>query len=86
VDFYDEFSFEERLSRMKRAVEQQPVAIVIRSNCYTISNYQSGILTEDEDCACSDPMCADHAVLLVGYDDSTSPPHWIIKNSWGTTW
>jgi hypothetical protein len=37
VDFYDDFSFAERMSRMKRALEKQPVAIVIRSNCQTIS-------------------------------------------------
>ncbi|KAL3893340.1 MAG: hypothetical protein SGARI_008230, partial [Bacillariaceae sp.] len=86
VDFYDEFSFDERVRRLKQAVERQPVALVIRSNCQTISNYRSGILTEDEACACNDSSCADHAVLLVGYDDSTSPPCWIVKNSWGTRW
>lgn len=25
-----------------------------------------------------------HAVLLVGYDDTTSS--WLIKNQWGTSW
>jgi hypothetical protein len=86
VDFYDDFSFAERMSRTKRALEKQPVGVVIRSNCQTISNYQSGILTEDEACGCEDPLCADHAVLLVGYDDTSSPPCWILKNSWGTQW
>lgn len=27
-----------------------------------------------------------HAVLVVGYDMSASPPYWIVKNSWGTGW
>ncbi|PWU82902.1 putative cysteine peptidase [Trypanosoma cruzi] len=28
----------------------------------------------------------DHAVLLVGYNDSAAVPYWIIKNSWTTHW
>jgi len=27
-----------------------------------------------------------HAILIVGYDDSGSPPYFIVKNSWGTGW
>ena len=27
-----------------------------------------------------------HAVNIVGWDDSTKPGHWIMRNSWGTSW
>lgn len=43
--------------------------------------YNGGVLTLDED----GPI--DHAVTLVGWDDSLEPNGaWIIKNSWGTGW
>jgi hypothetical protein len=62
------------------------VAIVLKTACTLFTNYKSGVLTVDEDCACSDAFCADHAVLLVGYDDTHDPPYWKIKNSWSTGW
>jgi hypothetical protein len=40
-------------------------------------NYESGILS------CFSPSGVNHAVVLVGY---TVEGHWIIKNSWGSTW
>lgn len=27
-----------------------------------------------------------HAVVIVGYNKTNSPPYWIAKNSWGTAW
>lgn len=27
-----------------------------------------------------------HAIGIVGWDDTTSPPSWIVQNSWGTSW
>lgn len=32
----------------------------------------------------TEQLLGGHAILLVGYDDSLS--HWILRNSWGTTW
>ena len=31
---------------------------------------------------CSYPPTIDHAIVLVGYNAT----HWIVKNSWGTSW
>jgi cysteine peptidase B len=42
--------------------------------------YISGILTN-----CISEQ-VDHAVLLVGFNNTHNPPYWIIKNSWGTNW
>lgn len=46
-------------------------------------NYTSGIFKKNE---ASGPDDVNHAVLLVGYDDTTNPPCFIVKNSWGPTW
>lgn len=78
--------FDTRVQLMKEALQVAPVSMVIKSACNTLSNYRKGILTDDGDCACSDTSCIDHAILMVGYDDTTNPPSWILKNSWGTSW
>ena len=43
-------------------------------------------MTDAGDCACGNTSCIDHGVLIVGYDDTSDPPSWLIKNSWGPDW
>jgi xylem cysteine proteinase len=75
-------STSDRIQAVKEAVAIQPVSITMNANCDTFNSYAGGVLTDDGDCACSDTACIDHAVLMVGYNDTYSPPYWIIKNSW----
>lgn len=86
ITFSDGRSFSERFERMKYAVTLQPVSMVLKTQCDLFSSYKSGVMTDDGDCRCEDVSCIDHAVLLVGYDDTYDPPYWLLKNSWGTSW
>lgn len=79
-------TFEERLELFKLALVEKPISVIMKSSCPLLSNYISGILTDDGDCACSNSLCYDHAVLLVGYDDTGDIPFLKLKNSWGTRW
>jgi hypothetical protein len=78
--------FEDRLNLVKSILAEQPISMSMKSACKTLSNYRKGIMTDDGDCVCLDPYCADHAVLMVGYDDTTDPPSFKLKNSWGNSW
>lgn len=57
------------------------------SICVDASNwqlYKSGIMTSRQCCRI---LCElDHCVQLVGYDNTTSPGYWIVRNSWATSW
>lgn len=85
-DYRDPLLLEARQREMKAALTSQPVSVAMRSECCIFKNYQRGILTLDEGCECNSPQCIDHAVLLVGYNDTHETPYWLIKNSWGTDW
>ena len=66
---------------LKSYVQVQPVvcAMDVYESFYS---YDSGVyahLTVDE-------LVGSHAVVIVGWDDTTSPACWICKNSWGTGW
>ena len=79
-------SFDKRLETFKLALMDKPISIILKSSCKLFSNYVSGILTDDGDCACSNSTCYDHSVLMVGYDDKGEIPYFTLKNSWGTRW
>jgi cysteine peptidase B len=55
-----------------------PLSIAVDATSW--QTYTGGIMTN---CISSQ---IDHGVLIVGFDDTNSPPYWIIKNSWGASW
>ena len=63
---------------MAAYVAQAPLSIAIDSRSFQM--YRRGIVT-----TCNVDYI-NHAVLIVGYDDTNVPPYWIIKNSWGQDW
>jgi len=62
--------------------ENGPLSICL--NADMLMSYSGGIITGTPD-QCSS-MGTDHAVTLVGYDNTGSIPFWIVKNSWGLNW
>jgi len=79
VGFSDSYSGEERIQRMKTAVAQQPISASMNSNCTLITSYASGVLTDDGNCSCANIDCINHAILIVGYNDTVNIPYWLIK-------
>jgi len=55
-----------------------PLSIGVDASIW--QNYQGGIMSN---CPAGQP---DHAVLIVGFDDTHNPPYWIVKNSWTPEW
>jgi len=55
-----------------------PISIGVDATSW--QTYEGGIMTN---CISSQ---VDHGVLAVGFDDTNSPPYWIVKNSWGASW
>ena len=60
---------------LKSSVSRQPISVCLDASNWSL--YKSGVFTN---CHLT-PL--NHAVLLVGYEDSGA---WIVKNSWGTSW
>eukprot|EP00271_Cylindrocystis_brebissonii_P016314 TRINITY_DN3972_c0_g2_i1.p1 TRINITY_DN3972_c0_g2~~TRINITY_DN3972_c0_g2_i1.p1 ORF type:complete len:1158 (+),score=61.25 TRINITY_DN3972_c0_g2_i1:580-4053(+) len=64
------------------AIQQQPVLVNLEASQRNFVIYESGIF--------NDPNCfvngVDHTVVIVGYDLTTNPQYWWIKNSWGRSW
>ncbi|MGQ9595001.1 MAG: C1 family peptidase [Anaerolineae bacterium] len=69
---------------IKRAIlEHGPVAAAVCAGPL-MQGYRGGIFSTNERCA---PYAVNHAILLVGWDDTQgSGGVWILRNSWGTGW
>jgi C1A family cysteine protease len=62
------------------AVYQQPTSIAVDAVKWQF--YKDGVF--DPTLTCGHKL--DHGVLAVGYDTTSNPQYWIVKNSWGTSW
>ena len=67
---------------MKDALQQGPMSIAVAAGNDCWRYYESGILSEENNC----PTGLDHGVVVVGLDETGDKPYWIIQNSWGTWW
>lgn len=47
-------------------------------------SYKGGVFSTDETNQCSGDIKVNHAIVLVGWDDSQQA--WILRNSWGPNW
>ena len=66
---------------LKNYLQTQPVACAM-DVYFSFYSYNAGVYEH----VGGDEPVGSHAVLIVGWDDTTSPPCWICKNSWGTGW
>ena len=66
------------LNSLMAAVAQQPVSVAVDAT--TWQSYSSGVITGN----C--PTDLIFAALIVGYDTTTTPNAWKVKNIWGPTW
>eukprot|EP00271_Cylindrocystis_brebissonii_P016316 TRINITY_DN3972_c0_g2_i3.p1 TRINITY_DN3972_c0_g2~~TRINITY_DN3972_c0_g2_i3.p1 ORF type:complete len:913 (+),score=36.48 TRINITY_DN3972_c0_g2_i3:396-2741(+) len=64
------------------AIQQQPVIVNLEASQPSFVTYTKGIYN-DPDCFVNG---VDHTVVIVGYDLTTNPQYWWIKNSWGFSW
>jgi C1A family cysteine protease len=66
---------------LKNYVQVQPVpcAMDVYLSFYSYTGDVYERLAEDV-------LVGGHGVVIVGWDDTTTPPCWIVKNSWGSGW
>jgi C1A family cysteine protease len=63
-------------------IASAPISICVNAEPWQF--YSSGVMKHKQcDGAYADQ---DHCVQLVGYDQSSSPNYWIVRNSWNTDW
>jgi C1A family cysteine protease len=63
-------------------ISSAPISICVNAEPWQF--YSSGVMKGK---SCSGSYASqDHCVQLVGFDQSTSPSYWMVRNSWNTDW
>ena len=65
---------------MLAQIGTSPISICVHATIW--QTYTSGVITTASDCGTQ----LDHCVQVAGYNSAGSPPYWIVRNSWGTSW
>jgi len=66
--------------KLKTALMNSPVSVLIQADEDAFQHYKSGVLTKE----CGAKL--DHSVLVVGYQEIEGQEAFLVKNSWGPTW
>jgi C1A family cysteine protease len=76
-DFVETNGGDPTVDALKRAIQAHGPIVVAIATTHLFDVYTSGVFNELP----NDTSCTDHAVLIIGWDDSKHA--WHIKNSWG---
>jgi hypothetical protein len=69
------------IDQIVTAVQHAPVVVYVNSRMWY--DYVGGIIQNNCNAYLGN---ADHSVVIVGYNLDSSPPYWIVRNSWGSNW
>ncbi|XP_061717198.1 cathepsin O-like [Cydia pomonella] len=79
--FNNECNMQDDETKLVKALNDGPVTALVWSEL--LFNYDSGVINWH--CQAKEDMVK-HAVQIVGYDTTSNPPYYIVKNSWGNDW
>ena len=59
-----------------------PITVAVDASSAAFKFYKSGIFSHADKCGTD----LNHAITLVGYNNTSDQSYWIVRNSWGTDW